>query len=79
MKSVAFVSVSVGRTWLSSTSASANHGSMNTSPPVIPTHPKPSSLASSTARANASRDSVRRSAMRGEDSVRQYAQARLQW
>ena len=32
-----------------------------------------------TARANASRVSVRRSAIRGDDSVRQYAQARLQW
>ena len=55
VKSVAFVSVTVGRIRDSSTSVSANHGSMKTSPPVIPTHVKPSSSASRTARSIASR------------------------
>lgn len=76
---VPFVSVIVGRIPDSSASVSGSHGSRKGSPPVIPSERKPSSRASPAARSRASRGSVRRFAIPGNDSVRQYAQARLQW
>jgi hypothetical protein len=71
VKSVPFVSATTGRMRATSIIVSAKSESMKTSPPVIPTEPKPSSLASAAARVIVSRVSARRAAIRGWDSVRQ--------
>ena len=71
MNRVAFVSATVGKSRAISTSASGNHGSMKTSPPVIPLQVSPRSRAAATASSIASAVSARRRAILGELSVRQ--------
>ena len=76
--SVPLVSRTSGRCCAISSTASGSHGNRNGSPPVTPSAVNPSSVACSATATICSALRIRRS-LRGEDSVRQYEQARLQW
>ena len=78
VNSVPFVSSTSGARRPSSTARSGSHGFRSGSPPEIPKHVNPASSASSASRRMRAGSSTRRGA-RGDDPVRQYAHARLQW
>ena len=76
--SVPLVSTTIGRWSAIWRTASGSHGSRNVSPPVTPTPVNPSCAAWRASSTSVAASSSRRGD-RGDDSVRQYRHARLQW